>query len=396
MTSFSFNFSLDSKGELNNTKNPDSMVNCSSETPTVPAALIGESVTDAPTLVEENRVPVATLPARLLVLDDPQKIVDMNVPSFETVVRCHGSAAENAIKFLCADPDRVDLSDNLVSALSDTPSSSSSGSTTDLIPGVYEGGLRVWEASVDLVKYMMTHPEVLAISTPNGLGSRNERQASRPKQCLELGAGHGFPGLFVLKQEEKAWSVVFSDFNEEVLTSVTWPNVLMNTKADARFRASYVAGDWNSLRPIVEDVTKTKLSRDEVNAELNTLVSSIETQEITKPVRITSVEEPLNGGDSQCSSDRYGIFDLILTAETCYTERSCSEVARIIADLLKDSRTAVALVASKRFYFGTGGSASCFRREAEALGLHVSVKDIIDDGRSNIREVMEVRKISFL
>ena len=160
----------------------------------------------------------------------PQKIVDMNVPSFETVVRCHGSAAENAIKFLCVDPDRVDLSDNLVSALSDTPSSSSSGSTTDLIPGVYEGGLRVWEASVDLVKYMMTHPEVLAISTSNGLGSRDERQASRSKQCLELGAGHGFPGLFVLKQEEKAWSVVFSDFNEEVLTSVTWPNVLMNTK----------------------------------------------------------------------------------------------------------------------------------------------------------------------
>lgn len=59
---------------------------------------------------------------------------------------------------------------------------------------------------------------------------------------------------------------------------------------------------------------------------------------------------------------RVGLFDLVLSAETCYTEESCVGVARVLSEVLAPSRSACAVVATKRFYFGTGGGALCFRK----------------------------------
>ena len=61
---------------------------------------------------------------------------------------------------------------------------------------VYEGGFHVWEASVDLVRFL----------------DSSRRPAGR---VLELGAGHGLPGLwFVLNTEA---DVTFQDLNRECL-----------------------------------------------------------------------------------------------------------------------------------------------------------------------------------
>lgn len=50
-----------------------------------------------------------------------------------------------------------------------------------------------------------------------------------------------------------------------------------------------------------------------------------------------------------------------------------------------------ALVASKRFYFGTGGSTQHFRDAAAATGrLLCSDAAVIDTGKGNIREVLRV------
>jgi hypothetical protein len=340
-----------------------------------PAPSASESDAPAPSS------PSSSPAARLLALDDDQATVDINVPSTQLSI--------SGRTFLRVDEDRVTLNEQLVSALT-----TSASSTTDLIPGVYEGGLRVWEGSVDLVAYMAANPDIL-------LQPASRRRRKRPRRCLELGCGHGFPGIFVLQQQQQQqqqkqqqrdapWQVCFSDFNEEVLSSVTWPNVLMNTTGSTRFNACYVAGEWLSLRPIVESLVGVEQDSAAAAAaaadeeELAAIVAEVEGAE--------GSAEAEAGAEADANRVDTGLFDLILTAETCYTEQSCRDVARIIADLLRMHVRAVAIVASKRFYFGTGGSALCFRDNAARHGLDVVVAQVIDDGRSNIREVMEVRR----
>ena len=73
---------------------------------------------------------------------------------------------------------------------------------SDLVSGVYEGGLKVWEASLDLVDYIQANKHEFA-----------------GKSIIELGCGQGLPGIQCLK--ESAAEVVFQDYNQEVLTNAT-------------------------------------------------------------------------------------------------------------------------------------------------------------------------------
>jgi predicted nicotinamide N-methyase len=50
---------------------------------------------------------------------------------------------------------------------------------TDLITGVYEGGFKLWECSIDLVQYLI-----------------DENVPLDGKSVLEVGCGHGLPGIF--------------------------------------------------------------------------------------------------------------------------------------------------------------------------------------------------------
>jgi hypothetical protein len=53
-------------------------------------------------------------------------------------------------------------------------------------------------------------------------------------------------------------------------------------------------------------------------------------------------------------------------------------------------------VAGKRFYFGVGGGTAYLQRLAEErrdeFGLAVSVVQSIEDGLSNVRDILEVRR----
>jgi hypothetical protein len=54
---------------------------------------------------------------------------------------------------------------------------------SDLVPGVYEGGFKIWEGSLDLVRFL-----------------HNEAIPLRDRRVIELGCGHGFPGIYALNQ----------------------------------------------------------------------------------------------------------------------------------------------------------------------------------------------------
>ncbi len=52
---------------------------------------------------------------------------------------------------------------------------------SDLVSGVYEGGLKIWECSLDLVHFIANNPALI-----------------ENKRVLELGCGQGLPGICAL------------------------------------------------------------------------------------------------------------------------------------------------------------------------------------------------------
>jgi hypothetical protein len=114
----------------------------------------------------------------------------------------------------------------------------------DLISGTYEGGYKVWECSIDLMTYMV------------------ENKCSLPpvatSSVIELGCGHGFPGIVALQMGYK--KVLFSDLNAEVLVDSTWPNIYVNCSPKETQYSTCFSGDWLSLSDHLSHITKAKES----------------------------------------------------------------------------------------------------------------------------------------
>ncbi|KAK3826255.1 MAG: hypothetical protein JOS17DRAFT_686857, partial [Linnemannia elongata] len=82
---------------------------------------------------------------------------------------------------------------------------------SDLVKGVYEGGLKTWECALDLVAYLA-----------------DQKHNYDGQKILELGCGSALPGIYVLTQSNTV-QVDLQDYNDQVLKFVTLPNVLLNT-----------------------------------------------------------------------------------------------------------------------------------------------------------------------
>ncbi|RLN46176.1 hypothetical protein BBJ29_007648 [Phytophthora kernoviae] len=206
--------------------------------------------------------------------------------------------------------------------------------TSDVQTGVYEGGFKLWECAVDLVKFVETQ-------------LRQQPNAKMPAAVLELGCGHGLPGIHALQRG--AERVVFMDYNKEVLELTTCPNVLRNVHGDENLyaKASFYAGAWTSVTQYMEKV------------------------EQQPPEQMQ--------------------FDLVLTAETIYTEPVAIELYQTIKRHLRRAPNSRALVAAKKYYFGTNGSVQHFVSLVEADGIFRA--EIVweeRDCRSNIREIVQL------
>ncbi|CAI5729566.1 unnamed protein product [Hyaloperonospora brassicae] len=202
--------------------------------------------------------------------------------------------------------------------------------TSDVQTGVYEGGFKLWEGALDLVKLLAT---------------QQRQGASMPASVLELGCGHGLPGIYALQQG--AGLVTFSDYNKEVLELTTCPNVRRNVGEQMFSRAEFYAGAWRGMSRYMETV-------------------ELKTPDQTQ-------------------------FDLILTAETIYTEAVAVELYQTIKRHLRRTPNARALIAAKKYYFGTNGSVQHFVGLVQADGLFTAETVWQEhDGRSNMREIVQL------
>lgn len=269
------------------------------------------------------------------------------------------------------------------------PKHTISDDSSDLIPGVYEGGLKVWECSIDLCRFLagvidnLSEDSSVSSTDADGLLLSAVRiSLGAGGSTLELGCGHGLPGCLVLRENIRRTSesnnsvVIFSDFNDFVLHHATIPNAQLNvcglrgedgvaidecrTAKALVNRSVFAGGDWMGL--------SRKLSS-----------GNLPYQEQGKDNRL----------------------DLILASETTYTAESCQDTAFLLLRHLKIGG-GIGLVATKRFYFGVGGGTDLFKQACETLSmcdvgplsdlrLAVRVVQSYDTGNANIRDLLEVK-----
>lgn len=202
-----------------------------------------------------------------------------------------------------------------------------SSNTFDIIPGKYEGGLKIWECSIDLACAIL---------------SDNVEVKAGP--ILEIGCGHAIPGITALLKSGTQNSMILIDFNIDVIMHVTWPNIIKN------------CADYANVKCFAGDMS-----------------------DFSSNLRNGLLDVPMK-------------YALIVTSETLYNANVSNKVFEVIENHLSDS--GVAVIASKRYYFGVGGGTHDFLKacESSTSTLECFKKMEFEDGISNVRELLFIRK----
>ncbi|KAK2689736.1 hypothetical protein QWA68_012305 [Fusarium oxysporum] len=228
----------------------------------------------------------------------------------------------------------------------------------DVKTGVYEGGFKSWESSVDLVK-------VLAA---NKVTSALEQKGFR---VMELGCGTALPSLAVFQwamastSEKKPLSLIMADYNPSVLQLVTLPNIILswalnNPRVPVLREAFSIEGEVE-LGPDVLAAFEQSLKEASVTLSF---VSGAWSQEFVDLIYALP-----SGHDQQMST-------LLLGAETIYSPFALQAFLETLFLILEkekktDRNEAAALVGAKRLYFGVGGSLDDFIDKARQKGARV-------------------------
>jgi len=214
----------------------------------------------------------------------------------------------------------------------------------DIITQVYEGGLKVWEASVDLVRFLLENQNVVANCN-----------------VLELGCGVGLPGICA--SICGAERVTFQDFNNFVLIQATAPTLLLNHAMKDQKR------DENSAQKLLSqsDLLATLLEQSFVEVDKYQFVA---------------------GDWSAVNATLQTKFDVILTAETIYSTDYYERLHRLLQHALKPGGRVY--VSSKSYYFGVGGGVKEWIDFVSSKGLFTTtVVDVVE--ASLRRQILEMR-----
>ncbi|UNI15268.1 Protein-histidine N-methyltransferase [Purpureocillium takamizusanense] len=241
----------------------------------------------------------------------------------------------------------------------------------DVKTGVYEGGFKSWESSVDLVKVLasQSHPSTL--------------QQRSPVRSIELGCGTALPSLALFQwalaldatPPPQPFTFILADYNPSVLQLVTMPNFLLAWALHHHHRHHH-------RHPALHDAFSADGELEITPELLQAFQESLRERNMTLAF--------LSGGWSQGFVELlYGLPDssaqdrspapgvtLLLGAETIYSPFALEAFNETMFAILRREQAvsavhATAFVAAKRLYFGVGGSLDDFVDKARAKGATV-------------------------
>ncbi|KAJ2779176.1 hypothetical protein H4R18_004155 [Coemansia javaensis] len=271
------------------------------------------------------------------------------------------------------------------------------GSAVDVVKGVYEGGLKTWECSIDLLGYLVDHGDELFAP---GAGVR----------VLEAGCGTALPSLHVLTSVPGA-AVCMQDYNRDVMELITVPNVLANTALAPGGSATgdaMHAGDDTETCEIDIDYRRTQVL---FGADVDGAIGQRDLPELTadeaQEADARILRELHAGGRCECIAGdwanveaelrrqgRTHAFDLVLTSETIYDTSSYPRLHGLLECALArpgapGARRPMALVAAKSVYFGLTGSVLSFEQYVRSRGAF-DIERVWASGGSMGREILRM------
>ncbi|KAI9677906.1 MAG: hypothetical protein M1829_002403 [Trizodia sp. TS-e1964] len=290
---------------------------------------------------------------------------------------------------------------------------------SDVQAGIYEGGLKSWECSVDLVKVLSAHEyRYMAGVRKDIIEVKCRSQTAKAWEWLivpQLGCGTALPSLLLFQRalsrgqgpscsNDSPIRFVLADYNVDVLNLVTVPNIFLSW---AMLRAnSSRGGSWlhegdldiepDTLAQFLENLEELEITID--------LLSGAWSEEFSGLVSTVLAENHRNTLDGELeqlgphiSSKVLGPtlptrHRLILASETIYSPESLPSFTKVVMNALSDqSRTldsqpsapeasktrpssvsSRALLAAKTMYFGVGGSVAEAMQEFLQLGAIIS------------------------
>ena len=287
-------------------------------------------------------------------------------------------------------------------------------------PGVYEGGLKLWECAIDLTAFLSQLPEA------------EQSQCIRGGTVLEAGCGHALPGIYALQSGARC--VHFQDYNSEALEAATVPNIILNCcqeegpdlgragkeedkKEQRQQQQQGACGGGEVARGVCcqrlwETMKSEGGSVRLFNGDWDTFTDLV-TVASSGDAAAAGPEEEEGDEGSGASSDvggGGGVYDLILSSDTLYSSQSQEKLLRLLQRTMRYP-AGRAYFAAKSYYFGVGGGTKMFAdllRRAEPTigsgataaagstsvpaGSKLEVQQVwkCEDGSSNVREILEV------
>lgn len=233
---FKFNFNID----------PDELeavvINETNDVNAVPTTATTDDANDNNKLTEENED------------NNNYGIIELDELNSNDYYETNKSLIENSLKKFNLDKNQhieyllIDNSD-LLDKLNLNKNLIEINKTHDVLKGKYEGGLKIWECSIDLARYLF-----------NSLSLETIQNNNDELTFIELGCGHALPSLSLLKaihqsSKFKTINVYLQDYNRDCLESVTYINLkhflLKHEFKDVKLNVKFVYGSWKYLNKIL-------------------------------------------------------------------------------------------------------------------------------------------------
>ncbi|KAG8948277.1 hypothetical protein FRC04_009915 [Tulasnella sp. 424] len=233
---------------------------------------------------------------------------------------------------------------------------------SDLVPGVYEGGLKTWECSLDLITYM----EAQGTSGISG------------KSVLELGCGTALPSMYLVERllarpipadgaVLEPTVLCLQDFNTSVLQLVTLPNIFLTW-----YLSSFMVNRRENTDTAQEGDTPMEGHTARVVEPGDVIIDEALLETFKASLRLHNITLRFISGawSNFVFTSTLSEIDFILTSETIYNTASVPSLISV----MKRSRDNVGglrqippviFVAAKVLYFGVGGGVKEFGRSVE-------------------------------